>query len=426
MASPGLQDVRSAAQSPGRKPRLLIVEDEAIVAMDMQQQLEDRGYDICGIADSARIAVDMARQLTPDLVLMDVVLKGPVDGVQAAAELGASHPTPVIFLTAFNDLATVKRAAVTGPYGYVTKPFQIFELRAAIEVALHKKQLERQEQEVAQWFAFTLRCVTDGVVALDAEQRVQFMNPAAERALGLPLRVAQGRPANQVLMFDDSSSLGLSTISGTDQLCEEGESVSTFGRAVIAADGRRLQVDESVALSADGSCVVGVVITIHGIQTPSEPDAAVRLSDEHFRAAFNGADAGMALVAPEGQILQGNTALCRLLKCTPEQLLSLPHEQFAVDEEAALLELMDQQLLTSGLPFVQYERRYRSFDGSVFAARVSASLLHSPDMPACFLYQIHDLTPQHGARLPTRQPVHPRPGPGMHGRPADFSLQLQP
>ncbi len=398
-------DTPGPAAIPAPRARLLIVEDEAIVAMDMRQQLEDRGYDVCGIADSAADALQMTQQLAPDLVLMDVVIKGPMDGVQTAAALGAHHPTPVIFLTAFNDLATVRRAAATGPYGYVTKPFQIFELRAAIEVALHRYRMERLLKESALWFAFTLRCVTDGVVALDCEQRVRFMNPAAERALGLPMHAALGRHVDEVMMFDDDTVQGLSAISGADQACLAGESVATFGRSVMAADGRKLRVDESVALSADGGSVRGVVITIHGAPAAAPAEAAARLSDERFQAAFDDAAVGMAVIATDGQFLQTNSSLCRLLRCTPAHLATLNQRDIGVDEDAALVGLMERELLQDAVPFLQYERRYRACDGFVFSARVSVSLLHSTDRPSCCLHQIHDLTAQHVQRTQAREPA---------------------
>ncbi|HEY1393167.1 MAG TPA: response regulator, partial [Methylibium sp.] len=137
---------------------ILIVEDEAIVAMDLRAQLQKLGYKICGTAGTASEAKSLVERLKPDLALMDIQLQGPEDGISAAQAICQRHRVPVIFLTAFSDEDTVRRAAGTAAYGYLTKPFQIKELRAGIEIALSKAAMERQLREADLWFVHTLRC----------------------------------------------------------------------------------------------------------------------------------------------------------------------------------------------------------------------------------------------------------------------------
>lgn len=125
---------------------ILIVEDEAIVALDLKLQLHEHGYDVMGIASSGEQALALARDRRPDLVLMDVRLQGEMDGIATARALagdGDEGGVPVIFLTAHSDPETVQRAAGVAPYGYLTKPYQSKELRAGIEVALAKARQER-------------------------------------------------------------------------------------------------------------------------------------------------------------------------------------------------------------------------------------------------------------------------------------------
>ncbi|MCJ7808931.1 MAG: GAF domain-containing protein, partial [Desulfobulbaceae bacterium] len=120
------------------KEKILIVEDERVVAMDIQNRLKDMGYFVCGLASSGEDAVNKASELQPDLVLMDIILKGEMDGIDAAGQIRERFNIPVVYLTAFSDEKTLQRARLTGPYGYILKPFDDSELRSNIEMALYK------------------------------------------------------------------------------------------------------------------------------------------------------------------------------------------------------------------------------------------------------------------------------------------------
>lgn len=117
--------------------RILIVEDESIIAMDLAMQLRDLGYQVVGHASSGEQAIDLAQRLRPDLVLMDVQLKGAMDGIDAAQSIRAQFNMPCLFLSAFvNDRGSLTRAALAVPVGYLAKPFFEHELKSALETAL--------------------------------------------------------------------------------------------------------------------------------------------------------------------------------------------------------------------------------------------------------------------------------------------------
>lgn len=123
-------------------PAILLVEDEGIVAQDLHETVLQMGYRVAGLASEGVQAVCMAEELQPDLIVMDVGLRGEVDGIQAARMILERFHLPVIFLTGHRDIETLKRAVSTGPLGYILKPFQEVELRSAIEVAIHKHRAE--------------------------------------------------------------------------------------------------------------------------------------------------------------------------------------------------------------------------------------------------------------------------------------------
>ena len=126
---------------------ILLVEDEGIIARDLEEALTRLGYRVAGIASEGAQAVAMARALNPDLIVMDVSLRGELDGIQAARQIHQHSHLPIIFLTGHSDSDTLQRAVSTGPLGYLIKPFQEAELHCAIEVAIHKHRTDRETRE---------------------------------------------------------------------------------------------------------------------------------------------------------------------------------------------------------------------------------------------------------------------------------------
>jgi CheY-like chemotaxis protein len=181
--------------------RILIVEDEGIVATDLESTLQKLGYDVVGIAATGQEAITLAENSAPDLVLMDIRLKGNIDGIEAAEQITASLNVPITFLTAYADEATVERAKTTMPYGYILKPFQEGDIRSAAEVALYKHKMESMLASIQNWHAETLRCMSEAVVAMDKSGRITFLNEMAEKSLDLKLRDVYGKPLEEWMSF---------------------------------------------------------------------------------------------------------------------------------------------------------------------------------------------------------------------------------
>ncbi len=125
------------------KTSVLVVEDESIVAKDIQQSLIKLGYNVVGTASTGEKALALANELRPEIILMDIMLKGPMSGIDASAEIKKDLSIPVIFLTAYADESTLSKAKVTEPFGYIIKPFKEIDLHTSIEMALYKHGKER-------------------------------------------------------------------------------------------------------------------------------------------------------------------------------------------------------------------------------------------------------------------------------------------
>ena len=130
--------------------RILVVEDEGIVVLHIKKTLERLGYEVAGIAATGEDAIIKAMEDRPDLVLMDIVLKGPVDGIDAAEKIRAIFSIPIVYLTAHADEMTLKRAMATEPFGYIVKPFRKRDLYIAIEFALYKSRAEAERTTLVQ------------------------------------------------------------------------------------------------------------------------------------------------------------------------------------------------------------------------------------------------------------------------------------
>jgi len=122
--------------------KILIVEDEAVVSLDIARRLEKMGYEVLGRVASGEEAIALVQENLPDLVLMDINLQGDIDGIQTATKLNEEHNLPVIYLTAYAGESTLERAKESKPYGYILKPFKERELHAAIEIAISRHQGE--------------------------------------------------------------------------------------------------------------------------------------------------------------------------------------------------------------------------------------------------------------------------------------------
>ncbi|MCW5313609.1 response regulator [Nostoc sp. KVJ3] len=173
------------------RARILVVEDEYILAINLQESLESLGYTVLGMTDSAEEAIEKATDLHPNLILMDIRLRGDMDGIQAAEQIWNNLQIPVIYVTGHSDKSTVERATLTSPFGYILKPIKEQELYVAIQTALNRYERE-------QFLSSVLRGMGDGVVVVDPELRVKYLNQVAEALTGWRWDEAKGRMLTEV------------------------------------------------------------------------------------------------------------------------------------------------------------------------------------------------------------------------------------
>jgi PAS domain S-box-containing protein len=186
--------------------RILIVEDEPIIALDLEQELVEFGFEVAARAHSADEALMAVEESLPDLALMDLHILGSVDGVETAKLLRDAYQIPSVFLTAHSDDRTVSRAVKEMPYGYLTKPFQSRELKATIQVAMHKARVDAEMRRAHARNSSALDGMHEALLALSLEGDIHFINTAAEQLTGIEREHAIGLHFREVLHLEDRRS----------------------------------------------------------------------------------------------------------------------------------------------------------------------------------------------------------------------------
>lgn len=263
--------------------RILIVEDEALIAEEMQDRLQRLGYQVAGIADTGPTAISIAEQTRPDLVLMDIQLKGEMDGIETAERIYRQLHIPVVYVTAHADHATLHRAKNIAQFGYILKPFQERELMASIPMALHRHSVEKLLQDSQITYATILASISDGVIVTDEHARLRFLNPVAEKLTGWRLSEAHGAAVESVLTLVDE--VTQRTFENPLIQVLQTKSVATFSEACLLIDrnGRAIPIDYSAApvIGTSGG-LVGAVVVVRDIN-------AQRAAERKFRGLLESA-----------------------------------------------------------------------------------------------------------------------------------------
>jgi PAS domain S-box-containing protein len=264
--------------------RIMIVEDEGITAEDIHDILTHLGYTVTAVVSSGEEAIREAGRTKPDLVIMDIRIKGEMDGIEAARHIREEFDIPVIYLTAHADRETLNRAKLAEPLGYLIKPFQETELLASIEMALHKQQADQRLKHRGELVSAAIDSIGEGVIATDLEGRVTLMNPAAEFWTGWAMAEVRSTHIDQVLQLKGhqrSSGFLLRTI-GTGGIEEFDKDTVLVNRG-----GELRPIGGSVSPIRDhGGRIIGGTVVFGGVSDRQPVAAAKPASGKADRPSF--------------------------------------------------------------------------------------------------------------------------------------------
>jgi PAS domain S-box-containing protein len=292
---------------------ILVVEDERIVALALDKALRSMGYVVTGFADSGEEAVAKATQSHPDIVLMDIRLKGKMDGIEAADKIQKHLDIPVVYLTAYGDEQILQRATSTAPYGYVLKPFEERDVHIALEMALYKHLTERELKDRQRWLMATLRSIGDAVIVTDEMVMVRLINPAAERVTGWSEQEAMGKSLLELAPMEDEAGNPL-TGEMIKRAFGQGVAVPIAGALLVRRSGPRLKVEGSLApVQDDRRRWLGLVAVLRDVSERETIKLTLHQSEERYRLAFQASPHPIALLDLDGKVLQCNQAMADLL-----------------------------------------------------------------------------------------------------------------
>jgi PAS domain S-box-containing protein len=248
---------------------VLIVEDESVNAAVIEHQLKKLGYSIAGIAPSGEEALALAQRTKPDVVLMDIQLEGQMDGVEVAIAIRKEMGIPVVFLTGNSDEQTIHRARMTEAFGYLHKPIQEREVHSALQLALHKAEMESRVRDERKWFATTLRYISDAVIAADATGAVKLVNLAAQQITGWKEEEALDRDLSDVFQILEPATRMPAECVLTRVLNERRAEGDKSSKLLVSRGGTEIAIEESAtSIMTDSGDVSGVLVVFREFHNP--------------------------------------------------------------------------------------------------------------------------------------------------------------
>ena len=368
------------------REKILIVEDESVIALNIRSTLEILGYAVVGYADQGLMALKKAEALQPDLVLMDIGLKGDMDGIETARQIREQLDIPIIFLTGQADQTTLQRAKVTEPYGYILKPFEKRELHSSVAVALYKHKTERQLRQSELKHRTLFETMAQGVIYQNPDLEITSANPAAQRILGLSLEQLQGRSsmdASWRAIHQDGSDFPGETHPAAIAL-KTGKEVLNVVMGVFNPQQKDyvwLSISARPQFREGESKPYQVFATFDDITAIQRAEAALRESEARYRTLIDTSPDAIMLIDLQGCFLAANQQALKLhgFNSLEELQDSGLRIQFliAVDDRERAEKDIRATLAEGSVLYRDYNALRK--DGSVFSLELSASIVRDAE-----------------------------------------------
>jgi PAS domain S-box-containing protein len=373
--------------------KILIVEDEQIVAKNIEKRLTAAGYQVVASVSTGEEAIEKVKGLSPDIILMDIKLKGKIDGIETADILRKNYQLPVIFLTSYTDEETFHRAKNTEPFGYLIKPFDTKDLNRAVELALYKNKIYQELLETKLRFEIAIKAGNMGVWEFWPTEKKYF----SDKNLKTLYRFDENELTDNIddwsaLVYKDDREKMSSTF---DNFLNSKGQEFTFEHRVYRKDGSiGWVVDHGLLFDADDDKPLRLIGTTTDITERKEAEIELQKSEERFRNVFEGSGIGMAILSLDGHFTKVNRVFCEMLGFKEKEILNLNFRDIThpgdIEKSIGFVnDLLKSEPQESSL----IEKRYLTSKGEIIWALTTVSLMSDFEgRPLYFIVQVQDIT----------------------------------
>ncbi|MFH0788145.1 MAG: PAS domain S-box protein [Pseudomonadota bacterium] len=377
------------------KPKILIVEDEAIIALDLKSHLEQMGYTVLAQVNSAEKALEFIEQDLPDLVLMDIILKGKMDGIEGADIIRSRWGIPVVFVTAYADQKRLERAKLVYPFGYIIKPFQDNDIRVTIEMALYVSKVDRERRkaekalrESQEYFKAIIQNSSDIILIVDKLGTITYASPSIERILGYGPDELIGKRTLDLIVSDDKP-----------------RAIADFGRALLTKDpipnvfrlrhkNGTERILEGIGKNLlDNPFVAGFLMNVRDVTERQRTKEALQQSEKKYRTILESIEEGYFEVDLKGCFTFFNDALSELLGYSQDEIMGKNNRDYMPPRTSEEIFSLFNQIYKTGRPVKKHVYEVIKKDGTHGFHELAASLMRDENgTPTGFCGIAHDIT----------------------------------
>ena len=373
--------------------KIFIVEDEAIVAMNIEKRLQNSGYKVTGIASSSDQVLEKVEIEKPDLVLMDIKIKGTLDGIDTADLIRGKYNLPIIYLTSYTDEETFNRAKMTEPFGYLIKPFETKELTRIIEMALYKNEINKKLIANQHRFEIAVKagntCVWE--LLLDEKKLItdeSFIEFFRERSNSVIISFS-----DWLKLFPEEDKYNFMKL--IDK-CHTANCPELFfeHKIINDVDEEFWVTENAIVLRQDDGKPTRLIGATTDITDRKNSEIELSRSEQRFRSVFENSGVGMAIFRPDKSYSRVNNAFCSMLGYKEEELLEMSFADITHPDDFEIsIDMQNKMIEGYENEIVNLEKRYLQKNGEVVWSSTTASLVKdSNNKPLYFVTQCEDIT----------------------------------
>ncbi len=373
--------------------KILIVEDETIVAKNIERHLINAGYKVVGFASTADEAIRKSQSEKPDLVLMDIKLKGRLDGIEAADKIHDLLHLPVIFLTSYTDDETFQRAKLTDPFGYLIKPFEIKDLKRSVEMALYKNKINNKLLENQRLYEIAVEAGKTGVWEFWINEQKYFSDKNLKALYGFKNDELSDELSDWAALVYEEDRAEMAE--KFESFLKSSEKEFRFEHRIYKKDGSvGWVIDRGILFQPEGEKPLRLIGTTTDITDKKNSELALKKSEERFRSIFENSGTGMVILEPDGSISKSNRTFCEMVRYTEDEIQKMNFRDITHPGDLEKSVRLKTELLGSDRKESSLiEKRYLSKTGDIVWALTSVSLIRDFNgLPLYFIAQAQDIT----------------------------------